>query len=319
MTDNRTNFTLYGKSPLYQLFVSMLIILGIGIFLFSLSLLLGIQIFDSNYSVIENPATLTSKKDIMFLRYVMISQEIALFVIPALIILTLNKPRGSFGLEELKRPQLNDLALVIILAFCIFPLTSFTGQLNSGLLLPDWLSGVQEWMEEKEDNANNMIETLIVSNSLGVLILNLFMIAVLPALGEELIFRGVLQKIAYRLFKSGHLAVWVVAFLFSALHFQFFGFIPRFILGLFFGYLFLWGGTLWLPVLAHFVNNAVPVIGVYIKGWDTMKSIQDICFWKQLIGLTIPLVISLLIMQYFKNNYNRNKELNKTKAKITDI
>lgn len=317
MTDKRTYFTLYGKSPLYQLFVSMLIIMGIGIFLFSLLLLLGTQIFGSDYSIVDSPATVASQKDIMFLRYVMISQGIALFVIPALIILTLNKPPGRFSMPELKLPQLNDLALVIILAFCIFPLTSFTGQLNSGLLLPDWLSGVQEWMEVKEDNANNMIEALIVSNSSEVLILNLFMIAVLPALGEELIFRGVFQKIGYRLFKSGHLAVWIVAFLFSALHFQFFGFIPRFILGLFFGYLFLWGGTLWLPVLAHFVNNAVPVIGVYIKGWESMNNIQDISFWKQLTGLAIPLVISLLIMQYFRNNYNKNKE--KTKAKITDI
>ena len=247
----------------------------------------------------------------------MISQDIALFVIPALIILTLIKPGGRVHLPDLKLPQINDLALVVVLAFCIFPMTSFAGQLNSGMNLPDWLSGVQEWMEEKEDNANNMIETLIVSNSFRVMILNLFMIAVLPAIGEELIFRGVLQKIGYRLFKSGHLAVWIVAFLFSALHFQFFGFIPRFILGLVFGYLFLWGGTLWLSVIAHFVNNAVPVIGVYIKGWDKMNSIPDISLWKQLMGLTLPLIISLLILRYFRNNYKKKREREMNQTQIT--
>ena len=112
MSDNHTNFSLYGKSPLYQLFVSMLIILEIGIFLFSLSLLAGIQIFDSNFGVIENPSTATSQKDIMFLRYVMISQDIALFVIPALIILTLIKPGGKVHLADLRLPQINDLGLV---------------------------------------------------------------------------------------------------------------------------------------------------------------------------------------------------------------
>ena len=285
--------------------------------MFSLSLLAGIQIFDSNFGVIENPSTATSQKDIMFLRYVMISQDIALFVIPALIILTLIKPGGRVHLPDLKLPQINDLALVVVLAFCIFPMTSFAGQLNSGMNLPDWLSGVQEWMEEKEDNANNMIETLIVSNSFRVMILNLFMIAVLPAIGEELIFRGVLQKIGYRLFKSGHLAVWIVAFLFSALHFQFFGFIPRFILGLVFGYLFLWGGTLWLSVIAHFVNNAIPVIGVYIKGWDKMSSIPDISLWKQLMGLTLLLIISLLILRYFRNDYKKKREREMNQTQIT--
>ena len=105
------------------------------------------------------------------------------------------------------------------------------------------------------------------------------MLAVLPAIGEELIFRGVFQKIFYDFFKSGHMAIWVTAFLFSALHFQFYGFIPRLILGLVFGYLFFWSGTLWLPVLSHFVNNAVPVIGVYIQGWDNCQSIVGPLFF----------------------------------------
>jgi uncharacterized protein len=128
------------------------------------------------------------------------------------------------------------------------------------------------------------------------------MLAVIPAIGEELIFRGVFQKIFYDLFKSGHLAIWVTAFAFSALHFQFFGFIPRFILGLVFGYLFYWSGTLWLPVISHFVNNAVPVIGAYIQS----KGCFGILSWEQIIILPLMVIISIFILRYFRNKSKKS-------------
>lgn len=132
------------------------------------------------------------------------------------------------------------------------------------------------------------------------MILNVLIIAVIPAIGEELIFRGVFQRIFYDLFKSGHVAVWITAFVFSAIHFQFFGFVPRFILGLVFGYLFLWSGTLWLPVISHFVNNAVPVIGAYIQGWDNVSSPPEITLWKKIIELSLPIIISIIILLLFQ-------------------
>ena len=135
-----------------------------------------------------------------------------------------------------------------------------------------------------------------------MMILNLFIIAILPAVGEEFFFRGVLQKILIRLFKSGHVAIWVTAFIFSAIHFQFFGFVPRFILGLIFGYLFFWSSTLWLPVISHFINNAVPVIMAYIQGMEKFNALSDTPLWKLALALPLPVAIGLVILFYFRNN-----------------
>jgi membrane protease YdiL (CAAX protease family) len=278
MDDNLSYNSLYRKAPLYQLFVSLLIVLCAGIFLFIVFLVAGILIFNADSGVLENPSVAVGEKDIAFLRYILISQQISFFIVPAIIILNKLKTGYQTGLMDMKMPRINEVVLVIVLAFCIFPITGFTGELNSTMHLPDWLSGVNQWIIEKEENAARLLDTIMTQDTFWVMILNLLMIAVLPAIGEELIFRGVFQKILSNLFRSGHMAIWVTAFLFSAIHFQFFGFVPRFILGLVFGYLFFWSGTLWLPVISHFVNNAVPVIGAFIYGWDKVMHLRKLLY-----------------------------------------
>ena len=91
-------------------------------------------------------------------------------------------------------------------------------------------------------------------------------------------------------------------FYFSAIHFQFFGFVPRFILGLIFGYLFFWSSTLWLPVISHFINNAVPVIMSYIQGMEKFNALSDTPLWKLALALPLPVAIGLVILFYFRNN-----------------
>ena len=303
MRDNNSRFNLYNKSPGYQLFVSLMIIIGIGLTLTIILSIPGKLIFGSDLTVFKKSTTVLSANDFAFLRYILIIQDISLLLIPSIIIMLMMRSDTSFRLSELKIPQLKEAGIVIILAFCLFPITSFTGQLNSNMQLPDFLSGVEKWMVEKEDYASNLINQVMVSSSLGIMILNLFIIAVLPALAEEFIFRGVFQKIFYKLFRSGHLAVWFTAFLFSAIHFQFFGFAPRFILGLVFGYLFFWSGTLWLPVISHFVNNAFPVIMAYIQGMEKMTIPSELPLSQQAIGLPLPIIIGMIILLYFRNKY----------------
>ena len=302
MGDKQRHFKLYNESPLYQLFVSLLIIMGVGITLSIILILAGTMIFGSDLTVLEKSTEALRNSDVGFLKYILIIQDISLFLVPSIIILVMMKPGSSTGLSELKIPHLKETGLVIILALCILPVTSFTEQINAGMHLPEWLSGVEKWMVEKEDHANNIINQVMISPAFGTMILNLFIIAILPALAEEILFRGVLQKILYNLFKSGHVAIWVTAFIFSTIHFQFFGFIPRFILGLVFGYLFFWSGTLWLPVISHFVNNAVPVVVAYIQGIEKFDAPVDTPLLKQVIALPLPIIISLIILFYFRNN-----------------
>jgi membrane protease YdiL (CAAX protease family) len=319
MGDTRSLFSLYGKSALYQLFVSLLIVLVTGILLFTVFILAGMLIFDADLGSLRIGSSPLNPKEIGFLRYIFISQQVSLFIVPAVIILFKLNPEHQFWLKNAKIPLIKDVLLVIALAFCIFPVTSFAGQLNSGMHLPGWLSGAEQWMAEKEDNATRLVDAIITPETFWGMILNLMVLAVIPAIGEELIFRGVFQKILSDLFKSGHLAIWVTAFVFSTLHFQFFGFLPRFILGLVFGYLFFWSGTLWLPVISHFVNNAVPTIGAYIHGLANYHSAESIPFWKQFIVLPLPVIISIVILLYFRNNYMKDAGAINDQAQFTNI
>jgi len=252
-------------------------------------------------SLITKSAISLGANNVGLLRYLLVVQDISFFVIPSIIILRLLNSESPKRFTVFKMPRLKDIVLVVILTFCIFSITSFTGQLNSAMHLPHWLSGVEHWMTDLEDKADTTIDLLIVSKTFGIMMLNLITIGLAPAIAEELIFRGVFQKIFYNLFKSGHAAVWISAFLFSAIHFQFFGFLPRFILGLVFGYLFFWSGTLWLPMISHFVNNAFPVILAYIQGLEKLNTPSDVPLWHQALYLPIPVVIGSLILYYFRN------------------
>jgi len=301
MNDNSGKFRLDRESPLFQLFVSLLIVAGVGMVLTLIFVVAGVFIFNSDLTILDKAVNTLRPNDAGFMRYLLIMQDITLFIVPSIILMILLRPENSERLTEAKVPGITEIGLVIILAFCIFPITSFTGQINTAIRLPEGLKGLETWITEKEEKADNLIEMIITSRTFWSMMLNLATIAILPAIGEELIFRGVFQKILGRLFRSDHIAIWVTAIIFSTIHFQFYGFIPRLILGLVFGYLFLWSGTLWLPVIAHFVNNAFPVILAYIQGVETMSSPVDLPLWKQAAILPVPLIVSLIILFYFRN------------------
>ena len=305
MINNKERFKLYNESPLYQLFVSIMIITVTGIVLSVIFILAGILVSGNDYSVLNKLSGSQDNNEVGFIRYLLIIQDISWLIIPSVIIMNLMLPEQTDRLSIFRPPHMTEVLLVIILAFCIFPVTSFTGQINSEMRLPDTLSGIEHWMTKQEEKADNIIDLLIPAKTLTVMFLNLLLIALIPAVGEELIFRGVFQKIFSGLFKSDHAAIWVTSILFSTIHLQFYGFIPRLILGLVFGYLFYWSGTLWLPVISHFVNNAFPVILTYAQGAGKLNSLPEIPMWQQAIFLPLPLTAGLIILFYFRNNKNK--------------
>ena len=240
------------RSPVHQLIVSLLIVLVIGSLLFYIFILAGSLIFNADPGVLGNPFLENGLKETGFIKYSLVVQEISFFIVPASNNPYETESRLSERILDIKTLRINDIILVVILAFCTFPVTGLAGQLNSGMVLPDWLSGVGEWMKDKEDYADHLLELIMTPETFAGMWLNILIIAALPAISEELIFRGVFQKIFQNLFRSGHLSVWVTSFLFSAIHLQFYGFLPRFILGLIFGYLFLWSRNLWLSCYCSF-------------------------------------------------------------------
>ncbi len=191
-------------------------------------------------------------------------QSVGMFVIPPLILgfLWSSKPFRYLQLNRLPNKEFTLYAIVIMLI--AIPFINLLSQLNQQINLPEFLSSIEAEMKAAELQIAELTEKLLNVKSLDALAFNILLIAILPALGEELFFRGIIQKILSER-RNAHLAIWVSAFIFSAIHMQFYGFFPRLLLGAFLGYLLFWSGNLWLPIIAHFVNNAVAVVFYYLK------------------------------------------------------
>jgi uncharacterized protein len=142
---------------------------------------------------------------------------------------------------------------------------------NAELNFPDFANEFENWARAREDTATELTQFLTNFGSKAELALALIVIAILPAVGEEIVFRGLIQNELYRSSKNIHVSIWFAAVLFSAIHFQFFGFVPRLLLGALFGYLYYWSGNLMLAILAHFVNNAVSVLALYLYQQGTFS------------------------------------------------
>jgi membrane protease YdiL (CAAX protease family) len=142
----------------------------------------------------------------------------------------------------------------------LLPIVGVVNEWNQAISLPDFLAPLEAWMREAEDMATQLQERFLSGTSYWDLFVNIVVMAVTPAFCEELLFRGVIQNQLEKWFKNAHVAVWVAAIIFSAIHFQFYGFFPRMILGAALGYLLVYGKSLWLPIVVHCVNNSLAVI-----------------------------------------------------------
>ena len=162
---------------------------------------------------------------------------------------------------------------VFLMAFCLMlvaePAINLLADLNNRIQLPECMAGLEALLRSYETDAEVLTKRFLAADHIGILLVNIGLMALLPALAEEFSFRGTLQQILGGRPSSAinyrtHVAIWVTAILFSAIHMQFFGFVPRMLLGALFGYVFVWTGSLWIPVLMHFTNNALAVLVYYV-------------------------------------------------------
>lgn len=163
-----------------------------------------------------------------------------------------------------KFPPLKTLTIIFLIQICFIPLSGWIQNLNENMNLPDFLEPVERFMKSMEDNLAELTEFITTFNSTTQLLTALLIIAVFAGVGEELVFRGIVQRKFYIAFKNPHLAIWLSAFIFSAIHLQFYGFFPRMLLGAMFGYFYFWTGNLWVPILGHVFNNGLALILIHL-------------------------------------------------------
>ncbi|MDO7884665.1 CPBP family intramembrane glutamic endopeptidase [Hymenobacter cheonanensis] len=167
---------------------------------------------------------------------------------------------------------LGAAGLVII---CSVPFLSALVSWNASAHFPGALHGFELWARDKEDQAAGLTKFLTDFNSPGRLLVGLLVIAIVPAVAEELVFRGGVQRCLVAWFGSRHVGVWLAAAIFSAIHVQFFGFVPRFVLGLVLGYLYEWSGNIVVSMAAHFTQNAFQLVLLYLAQGKHLPSSFD--------------------------------------------
>jgi membrane protease YdiL (CAAX protease family) len=162
--------------------------------------------------------------------------------------------------------KFNPLLLPVVLAIMLFsmPLMELLININQKMILPQFLKGVEKWMRDSETEAAKETAVLLNFKSVWQMLWALLIVGLFTAIAEEFFFRGCIQTIFSRLTKSHHWGIWIAAILFSAIHMQFFGFLPRLMLGVFFGYFVWWSGSTWTSVWGHFINNGMAVVTTYL-------------------------------------------------------
>lgn len=253
-------------------------------------------------NVLMDPAGLTSgdPKYLDGLKIVQILTTIGLFMAPAMALAwTEGKKLDEF--YGFKKPQALLLLSVFVIMAVSSPITELTGLINQKMTLPGILKPLENWMREKEDETMRMTIELLTVRKPWDFAVNMFMIAILPAIAEELMFRGGIQRSLMRMVRNPHVAIWLTAIIFSAIHMQFFGFVPRMLLGALFGYIYFWTKSLWYTMFAHFLNNGYAVcLALYLQKHNMPLNSADNTSNFNWIGYGISILLTIFALYYFK-------------------
>ncbi len=261
-------------------------LIGFGI-IYALGLWWGMDLEESLLGI-QNDGSATDRN---FVRSTVLINHLTMFVVPGLLFALFFYGRQWAAFLRLKVwPKADNVLGGVVLLLVAFPFVQFLYWFNSRYIpLP-------EWARMAEASTADAVSGLLVTNGVMELVFNVVVIALIPALGEELIFRGIIQRKLGEAFRRPAVAIWVAAFLFSAFHMQFEGFLPRLMLGALLGYLYFWTKNLWVPIVAHFMNNFVQIVLQYLFAERItdidIEQIDAVPLWQWLISLGLMLAVA---------------------------
>jgi CAAX protease family protein len=245
-----------------------------------------------------------------FIRFTLLANHIVLFIVPPVILAILFFKRKWYkflGWKKLGLEQLIINGLVgSFLILVSMPFVQYIYYWNKQLPLPQWAKTI-------DDSTNEAIKNLLHTDASWELFFNIFVIAIVPAIGEEMVFRGVVQQRLEKWIGKPDFAIWIAAAIFSGFHMQLEGFFPRLFLGALLGYLFYWTRSLWIPIIVHFVNNALQIVAMHFFEKDIstidIEKIDQVPIWGALISILLILVISRFLINFNSLAKKQNKEI----------
>lgn len=267
-------------------------------------LLYGVDDLDT---VLRDPFKAKQYPSVQFLINGFVS--IGSFIVPALLYPLFLRTK-VLKFHHLGRPSsITLIGLTVVLAFLAFNPVQLAAELNALIDVSGW-GGFGEWMTETEEFVKSSAEAIIGQKTPLGIGMALLVIAVIPAIGEELLFRGVLQKL-FQAWSGKHAGIVITAILFSAIHLEFSGLLPRIFLGLFLGYLFYWTNNLWFPIIVHFLNNAFIVVAwqFYAPGDIDINEIGAPQLWAASAGTLLFAGFMYFFYKVAKLRLKNGKEL----------
>lgn len=296
----------------YPLQFLLMILLAVGGLILG-GLICGIIIViiygPSGFSSMLNMSGNMSASALNSLKIMQMGSSVFGFLVPAIFFAKVLVRQPVPYLKANWRFPLILLLVVFFIMLISSPLMEMLITFNQKMVFPPFLKGLERWMRNMEDTAGQQTEILLQMKTMPEFLINLLMIAILPAVSEEFIFRGCFQQIFTGWTKSLHWGVWLSAALFSFIHFQFFGFLPRMLLGIFFGYFAAWSGSIWPGVLGHFLNNGTALVVSYLYQNKMIKvnpDEQQMFDWKSYV---FSIILTLILFLAYKKLSEPKREL----------
>lgn len=285
---------LSGLRPSEKFLFSVVILFILGLVFQFLGAFLAAWIYGFSISDVLELGTYDDPKYVAAAKLIQILGSVGTFVVPALLFSYLFAG-DIFSYYNFRNPTNTvSMLLVVLMMISIIPFINYMAEINLKMEIP--FRALDQMLRSLEGTAEEMMVAFTATKSIWGLLVNLLMIGVIAAVGEELIFRGVLQRLMIQMVKNSHLAIVITALLFSAFHFQFFSFLPRFVLGLLLGYLMFYGRSIWYPILAHFVNNAMGVIYYYFNSRGSADDMLEEIGTSTLIPVAAVVSLALFLV-----------------------
>jgi len=266
------------RNPLFSIIILIFLIFCgtmlfqiIGIFFISIFFKINFFLNESNHFIFK----LSNKMPTLIIQ---IFSAFGGFVIAPLLYLK-KFEKNDIKIIHTNKNHFNIIFIVMIIALSFIILNTILIKWNISVSFPQFMKSFEEWAQYKEVNLEKL--TIFLTNFESKFNIYFFIcligLAVIPSIGEEIIFRYILQNLFHKILKNSFLSILFTAFIFSAIHIQFYSFFPRFLLGILFGYLYWWSRDILYPIIAHFFNNTFSLIFIfYIKEDIIEKSIKVI-------------------------------------------
>lgn len=304
----------YYAEPKRNIFASLLLLVGfimLGLILGNLvGIVISLPLFGADYqsllSAFTDPTSSPHSRQALLI--VQACSSLFGFILAPLAFWKFIEKKSVSGIFHNRYLEITLILLTGVVVVSFMLANSLVIEWNMNLDLGQFSAAFEEWASAKEEQLKELTEYLTRFESIGGLLIGILVIAVFPAIGEELVFRGLGQRMLQGLTRSPHAGIWIAAFLFSFIHLQFYGFFPRFLLGALFGYLYYWSGNLWYPIFAHFVNNGFTLIMLYLYQQKTTDLNVEATEVVPLGTALLALLVTIGLLVYFRKRIIQLRE-----------